>query len=69
MVEVLPLYALVWVDYQHAADDVLGDFGDLVDVSRESQRFVLDVVDQFDDIRGLVGRTSLSKTYNPKSIS
>lgn len=35
MVEVLPLDALVWVDYQHAADDVLGHFRDLVDFSWE----------------------------------
>lgn len=59
VVEVLPLDALVWVHYQHAADDVLGDLRDLVDVARESEWFVLDVVDQFDDIGGLVGRASL----------
>ena len=58
MVEVLPLDALVGVDYQHAADDVLRDLRDFVDLTWELQWLVFDVVDQLDDVGGLVGRTA-----------
>jgi hypothetical protein len=69
VIEVLPLDALVRVDCEHTGNYVLSDIGNAIDVLREAELFVLDVIDEFNHVGCLVGWSASIESYEPKSIS
>jgi hypothetical protein len=69
VVKILPLDAFVGVYCQHSFQNVLGDIRDGVYLPREAEGLILDVVDKFDHVGGLVGRAAWGGEYLPKSVS